>query len=115
MNNLKKKVVWENVTSSKNRSKQGVANYCKEFNVLATMPTFENGNVIFTTYVKGSYEDVIVKLIREKYTINEEFALINKGVADATNVEYVEYRDFVESCKSIAKEFVEERNAIFGE
>ena len=40
----------------------------------------------------------IVVKIREKYDINEEFKMINLGIADPTNEDYITYREYVQSC-----------------
>jgi hypothetical protein len=70
--------------------------------------------VELTRYNMSKYEDIVNGLIRNKYSQSEEFALINKGIADATNEEYLEYRSYVEQCKNQAREFVAERVSIFG-
>lgn len=70
--------------------------------------------VEYTRYNMQSYDDITNGLIREKYSESDEFALINKGIADATNEEYLEYRSYVEQCKNQAREFVAERISIFG-
>ncbi len=41
----------------------------------------------------------IIDKIREQYDINSEFKMINLGIADSTNVEYLAYRQHVEDCK----------------
>lgn len=70
--------------------------------------------VELTRYNMSKYEDIVNGLIRDKYSQSDEFALINKGIADATNYEYLEYRSYVEECKNQAREFVAERVSIFG-
>ncbi len=47
-------------------------------------------------------DDGIVALIRLRYTLDDEFTLINKGIADSTNVEYQTYRSYVSTCKTNA-------------
>ena len=44
-------------------------------------------------------EQQVVSKIREQYDINAEFKMINLGIADSTNVEYITYRQYVEDCK----------------
>ena len=59
-----------------------------------------------------SYEDYkkeIIKLIREKYDQNDEFAILRKSKADNME-EYNEYNTFVEDCKIKAKENLWQRN-----
>ena len=45
---------------------------------------------------------IIAGFIHLKYSIDNEIALTHKGIADPTNPEYIEYRDFV----TAVKEFV---------
>jgi len=44
-------------------------------------------------------DDMISALIRLRYTQDAEFALINKGIQNPLNEEYVSYRNYVELCK----------------
>lgn len=46
-----------------------------------------------------SREEMVAALIRSKYSQNDEFALINKGLIDKNNTEYLSYRNFVSVCK----------------
>ena len=41
---------------------------------------------------------MVVSKIREKYDINEEFKMINLGISDPTNKDYIAYREYVTSC-----------------
>ena len=41
---------------------------------------------------------MVVEKIRECYDINEEFKMINLGITDSKNSEYIAYRDYVETC-----------------
>ena len=68
----------------------------------------------YTRYSKDNYESIVNQLVKEKYSDSEEFALINKGIADNNNDEYIEYRNFVANCKKIAREFIEERQTLLG-
>lgn len=70
--------------------------------------------VEYTIYNMSSYETIVNQLVKEKYSDSEEFALINKGIADNNNDEYIEYRSFVANCKKIAREFIEERQTLLG-
>lgn len=67
-----------------------------------------------TTYnILIGYDKIVEGLIKDKYSIEQELCLTNKGIKDATNTEYVEYRNYVEQCKINARAFIEERyNAI---
>ena len=41
---------------------------------------------------------MVVEKIREKYDINEEFKMINLGITDPENEDYVAYRNYVQEC-----------------
>ena len=64
--------------------------------------------VTFTTYSDLPYEDLVNKLVRERYTDSEEFAILRKAINEKTD-EYFIYNAYVEECKVRAKEFVAER------
>jgi len=51
----------------------------------------------------NSNDDIIVGLIRLKYSQDDEYALINKGIANNQDVEYLTYRDYVSECKNLVK------------
>ena len=48
-------------------------------------------------------DDIIVGLIRLKYSQDDEYALINKGIENNQDVEYLTYRDYVNECKNLVK------------
>ncbi len=48
-----------------------------------------------------TYEERVVELIREKYTIDDEFAILRQR--DTKKAEFEEYFEFCEQCKLIAK------------
>jgi hypothetical protein len=51
------------------------------------------------------YENLVVKKIREKYSINEELAILRQR--DEKPSEFAEYHAYVEECKAAAKEELE--------
>ena len=51
--------------------------------------------------VNEEYENKIVALIRKKYNINQEFAILRQR--DTKPLEYQEYYDYVEQCKEQVK------------
>jgi len=63
----------------------------------------EFNNIIFevptATPTLQDIDQQIIGKIREQYDINAEFKMINLGVADSTNAEYIAYRQHVEDCK----------------
>jgi hypothetical protein len=70
--------------------------------------------VTYTTYSKDSYEQLVNKLVRERYTESEEFAILRKALNEKTNEFYI-YNAYVEECKTQAKAFIQERNKVLGE
>ena len=59
--------------------------------------------VIWLLHSRQTTRDAIIAgFIHLKYSIDNEIALTHKGIADPTNPEYIEYRDFV----TAVKEFV---------
>lgn len=63
-------------------------------------------------YCSLSYKDIVIELIREKYCINDEIAILRQR--DNKSEEYQEYYDYVEQCKSVAKDFITERQKVLG-
>jgi len=55
---------------------------------------------------QAQYKARVIELIRQKYSVNDEYAVLNKGIADATDSDYVAYRAYVAECKAKAKEEV---------
>ena len=51
-----------------------------------------------------NYENKVVDLIREKYNINQELAILRQR--DVKAEEFAEYNEFVEQCKTRAKQFI---------
>lgn len=49
-----------------------------------------------------SYKDIVVALIRTKYTLSDEIGLLRQ--ADKKKSEFWEYNIFVEECKRLAKD-----------
>lgn len=69
--------------------------------------------ITFTRYSELSYEDVIVRMIRLKYSLNQELAILRQK--DSKLAEYNEYYQYAELCKAEAKAFIQARNEAFGE
>lgn len=67
---------------------------------------------IYNTVI--GYDKIVEGLIKDRYSIEQELCLTNKGIKDATNTEYVEYRNYVEQCKINARVFIEERYNALG-
>lgn len=52
-------------------------------------------------------DEMISALIRLRYTQDAEFALINKGIQNALDTQYVAYRQYVELCKNQSNAYFE--------
>lgn len=59
-------------------------------------------------YCQDSYESIVSQLIREKYSLDAELAILRQK--DVKNEEFVAYNEYAEQCKTIAKEFIRERD-----
>lgn len=96
-------------TGTLEQIKKRVEMYCKQYNLVYTDLIINNNNVTFTGWDNSSYEDLVVKLIRTKYSLNEELAILRKSHINTTD-EYHIYNAYVEQCKLDAKQFIEQRN-----
>lgn len=56
--------------------------------------------------VAAVYENEVIKLIRKRYTINQELAILRQR--DTKPDEFEEYNTFVEECKKTVKRDIEE-------
>lgn len=65
--------------------------------------------VRYTNYKEISYESLVIKLIRKRYSLDQELAILRQR--DVKPEEFLDYNDYVEECKTTAKEFVNEREA----
>ena len=72
--------------------------HTETFNVAEVKANF----VVFTeTQKKARYEAKVDRLVREKYSLSNELALLRQR--DAKPEEFAEYDEYVELCKAIAK------------
>lgn len=55
-----------------------------------------------TSYQEEAYKTLVAKFIREKYSVNDEIAIIRQERLKPT--EFAEYNEYVEQCKKRAKE-----------
>ena len=69
-------------------------------------------DVEYTQYSMLSYEQIVVKLIRKKYSVDDELAIQRKYKKCVNSEEFDEYDAYVENCKLEAKQFIIERDAI---
>lgn len=63
-----------------------------------------------------SYEQIVAKLIRVRYTSDEEMALINNALLDLSNIanndEYNEYQSWRTKCKEAAKQYLNKNEEV---
>lgn len=78
----------------------------------------ENGKYLkrvdYTYYLPITYENLVNRLIAERYTIQDELSIQRKYQRGANTLEFDEYYNFVEQCKTKAKQFIEEREKVVG-
>ena len=111
MKNLTKQITWNNVNASNEEIKGYVNNYAKDMNVYTSNLVINNGNVSFTTYSKITYDNLVKKLIREKYSADDEYKLHREAFINGIGAEFNEYNTYVEECKIKAKQFIAERES----
>ena len=70
--------------------------------------------ITYTRYVMGNYNFIVNKLVKQKYSDSEEFAILRKAIKNPNNDEYLIYNAYVEDCKSKAKEFIKQRQKELG-
>ena len=68
--------------------------------------------ITFKRYSSKSYEQVVEDLIRLKYTVSGELAILRQQTTKET--EYQEYFNYCEECKAYAKTLIEERKNVIG-
>lgn len=85
--------------------------YCKQYNLIYTDLIIHDNYVTFTGYSNISYEELVNKLVKERYSDSEEFAILRKALTEKTNEFYI-YNSYVEDCKERAKAFIVERESV---
>jgi len=62
-------------------------------------------------YVKTTqpdYDELVSQKVAEKYSVSKEFARTNLGMQNPEDQKYIEYRDYVNSCKDWAQQQINE-------
>lgn len=59
-------------------------------------------------YTRQEYEEKVSELIRERYSLNEELAILRQR--DVKQEKYAEYNAYAEACKERAKEILNTEN-----
>lgn len=78
-----------------------------EFERLKNLPqeemvlTEEQIQAEFELAKQNQYENKIVSLIRQKYSVNQELAILRQR--DSKPLEFLEYNEYVEQCKAEVK------------
>ena len=100
-----KKIITKKVA----KERLGLASLTKN-SIIHSQELQEDGTylVTLTRYSNLPYEQLVHKLVREKYTESEEFAILRKALNEKTD-EFLTYNAYVEECKVRAKEFIAER------
>lgn len=79
-------------------SKEFLINYC-----IANDYTYEIVEETTSPISNLTHEEInamVVNKIREKYDINEEFKMINLGISNPEDEQYIAYRTYVNECIS---------------
>jgi ribosomal protein L31E len=107
MNNFKKVMIIKRA----NRTPQQIDDFIKTRfkNNLIGNVVIDDDSFSFTIYSKMSYEQLVNRLVAEKYTIQDELAIQRKYKKGVNEIEFNEYDAYVEECKVKAKQFIEER------
>ena len=113
MNNLKREVTLQRKYNQVTDEAKRAENYCKATKSVCTNLNITDEEISFIAYSNITYEQLVNKLVAEKYTIQDELAIQRKAYNGLTD-EYYIYNAYVEDCKTRAKEFVKERNETLG-
>ena len=78
-------------------------------------PIKNSYEVVYRCYKETppNYEELVNKMVREKYSESEEFAILRKTINNPSNEQFIEYNNFVEQCKLQVKAFIAERSKVF--
>lgn len=98
-----------------NKTKEQIATivtncFAKKNKCVRNLVIEEDGTTTFSVYSNISYEDLVNKLVKERYSDSEEFAILRKAINGVTD-EFVAYNTYVEECKTQAKAFIAERDS----
>lgn len=85
--------------------------YCKQCNLIYADLNIHDKFVTFTGYSNLPYEQLVNKLVAERYTIQDELAIQRKAYSELTDEFYI-YNTYVEECKAKAKKFIQERELV---
>lgn len=109
MKRYTRQITWKRNNLTQENIIKRIENYCKATRCVYANLVITDTEITFITYSNITYENLVNKLVREKYTDSEEFAILRKALTEKTNEFYI-YNAYVEECKTQAKAFIEERN-----
>lgn len=95
----------------KSNQEQHVKRYCEMNNLVYTDLIIHDNYVTFTGWSNLPYEQLVNKLVAEKYTIQDELAIQRKAKINGLTDEFYLYNAYVEDCKERAKQFIKERES----
>ncbi len=110
MKKLIKQVTLKRLNSTQDEIMKRVNNYCKGTKSVYANLVISDDEFSFTIYSNISYEELVNKLVAERYTIQDELAIQRKAYS-GLNDEFYIYNAFIEECKVKAKEFIAERES----
>jgi hypothetical protein len=94
----------------------GDGSWYYNYNIQEIRKTDENGEekTVFECetvhiWANPDYETILPAIVAERYSQSEEIALINKGIEDKKNPEYVAYRKWVTEMKDMVKKDLEKQ------
>lgn len=77
-------------------------------NALISNLVITDDNFSFTIYSKLSYDNLVNELVRERYSVSAELAILRQR--DTKQDEFNTYNAYVEECKVKAKQFIMQRD-----
>ncbi|MCK9577339.1 MAG: hypothetical protein M0R51_15655 [Clostridia bacterium] len=80
---VKEIMLCENITETQNEEGDTIYEY----------------DMVMVTTKSTTRDEIISDLVHLKYTYDNEIALLNKGLKNAQDIEYIAYRNYVDECK----------------
>ena len=56
-----------------------------------------------TEQIQQQYKEMVASLVRERYSVDDEFAILRKNMAGIDTTDFVTYNAYVEQCKAQVK------------
>ncbi|MDR2384365.1 MAG: hypothetical protein LBD80_01695 [Tannerella sp.] len=87
-----------------------VAGNASVINAARGQTAFEYETVLI--WGNPDYATIVQAVINDRYNKDDEFSLVNKGVEDNANADYVAYRSWVNGVKTMVKDDLQEFNSL---